>query len=306
MMSCAVSLHGAGDYYKSQTEKRGMTQDYMSSEYEQSAVKASDQQIQAETSLPVKRIQTQELVGMDVLGFRGDADVGEVEELLINPKTHKVEQIVVELEKGPFEGFFTKDLVVVQPEQLQYLDEQDKLRLTVDSNQLAGFRSDRDAAQSGQGEGFVHASDVIGTEVENSQGTEIGNIYSLIVDLPSGDISHAIINAATDPADRLIAVPTRLLSHSPEQEAVVANLTTEQIHRAPTFDEHAFSTDPTWDRNVAIFFFSEEQLQPTGVEDAQRGSGDGAASAQDVDQQIQQREREIIQQEQQQNGSMSR
>jgi sporulation protein YlmC with PRC-barrel domain len=300
MLSCAVSLHGAGDYHKSQTEKRTAGQDYMSSESRQSAVNASDQQIQAETSQPVKRIQTQELVGMAVLGVRGEEDVGKVEELLINPRTHKVEQIVVELGTGPFEGFFSKDLVVVKPDQVQYLDEQDKLRLTVDSNQLAGFRSDRDAAQSGHGEGFVHVSDVIGSEVKNSQGTEIGNIDSLIVDLPSGDISHAIINASTDPADRLIAVPTRLLSHSPEQEGVVANLTTEQIHRAPTFDEHAFSTDPSWDRNVAIFFFPEEELQPTGVEDAQRRTGE-----QGIDQQLQQQEREIIQREQQRNGSMS-
>lgn len=79
----------------------------------------------------------------------------------------------------------------------------------------------------------LRASAIIGKEVRNPQGTNIGKINDLIVDMNTGDVRYAILEF--DPGvfqgERLFAVPTNQLRMAADRDELVYNMTRDKLER---------------------------------------------------------------------------
>ena len=79
----------------------------------------------------------------------------------------------------------------------------------------------------------LRASAIIGKEVRNPQGINIGKINELIVDMNTGDVRYAILEF--DPGvfqgERLFAVPTNQLRMAADREELVYNMTRGRLER---------------------------------------------------------------------------
>jgi sporulation protein YlmC with PRC-barrel domain len=102
-------------------------------------------------------------------------------------------------------------------------------------------------AQAAQNYRAVLASRLIGMEVNNPQGNNIGQINDVIVDMTSGQVHYAMLEF--DPGilqgERLFAVPTRELRLSGDRDRLAYSITRDRLERAAV-DRAA------WDRDTGV------------------------------------------------------
>jgi sporulation protein YlmC with PRC-barrel domain len=110
------------------------------------------------------------------------------------------------------------------------------------------------------------ASDLIGMDVRNQQNEKLGDIKDLVVDLPSGKISYAVLSVGgfLGIGDKLIAVPTRAFAVAPTQDALVLNADKAKIQNAPSFAKSSWPevNSPAW-RTESAYWLSGDTAQGT-------------------------------------------
>jgi sporulation protein YlmC with PRC-barrel domain len=86
--------------------------------------------------------------------------------------------------------------------------------------------------------GNVHASHIIGAQVKNNAGQDIGEVQDLIVS-SNGNIRTAVISVGgvLGVGAKKIGVPYRDVSASPDGRTLFVNMTEEQLKSHPEFDE---------------------------------------------------------------------
>jgi sporulation protein YlmC with PRC-barrel domain len=115
-------------------------------------------------------------------------------------------------------------------------------------------RSQNQAAQDRNlSAGNVHATHIIGAQVKNNAGQDIGEVQDLIVS-SNGNIRTAVITVGgvLGVGAKKIGVPYRDFSASPDGKTLYVNMTEEQLEAYPEFNEDADdvhaanrSADPT-------------------------------------------------------------
>lgn len=90
------------------------------------------------------------------------------------------------------------------------------------------------AGETKQNYRAARASKLIGQNVRNPEGKNLGEIKDLIVNMNTGEVRYAML--AFDPgvftAEKLFAVPTKDLRMSADKDEVVYNMTRERLERA--------------------------------------------------------------------------
>lgn len=97
---------------------------------------------------------------------------------------------------------------------------------------------------------LVKASDLIGENVENTAGDNLGEIEDLIVDLNSGRVVTAVVSAGgfLGIGDKLISIPLREFAIPAAGEDLVLNTSKEKLTGGPAFDRNTWPKldDPAW------------------------------------------------------------
>jgi hypothetical protein len=119
-----------------------------------------------------------------------------------------------------------------------------------------------DAQSSAVAANNLIASDrVEGTEVRQSDGTQIGTIRRLMIDKPSGQVVYAIMDltGASDQSGSQRALPWKLLRYNTGLSAYEIDLTEEQFRSAPHHDDATgdASFDRAWEEHVHSYFHTE-------------------------------------------------
>lgn len=83
------------------------------------------------------------------------------------------------------------------------------------------------------------ASDLIGMEVKNAQGERIGEIKDVVIDMKSGRVAYAALDAGgiLGTEDKLYAVPPTVLTQTGDEHWLVFNTDKQTLQTAPSFDK---------------------------------------------------------------------
>lgn len=103
-------------------------------------------------------------------------------------------------------------------------------------------KASADANQSGRD---VRASKVIGTNIENAQGENLGEIKDLIVDLGDQRVHYAVLafGGALGLGEKLFAYPVSAFKPQADSDKLVLNVDKDRLKNAPGFDKDKW---PDW------------------------------------------------------------
>ena len=92
---------------------------------------------------------------------------------------------------------------------------------------------------------LISADNVTGTDVYNTAGDSLGEIYDVMIDKQSGRIAYAVLSFGgfLGMGERFHPIPWSNLKYDTRQGGYVVGLTKEQLEKAPTFSQ---DETPAW------------------------------------------------------------
>ncbi len=116
--------------------------------------------------------------------------------------------------------------------------------------------------EKGDGPGpYVMAADTLqGDEVFNRQGENLGEIKSIMIDVPTGQVAYAVLSCGgfLGMGDKLFAIPWKTLTLDADNKCFVVNLDKERLKNAPGFDKDHWPSmvDQRWATEVHSYYQS--------------------------------------------------
>ncbi|HVS63536.1 MAG TPA: PRC-barrel domain-containing protein [Thermoanaerobaculia bacterium] len=104
----------------------------------------------------------------------------------------------------------------------------------------------------------LSASTLIGGDVQNSQGENLGSIKELMLDVDLGRVAYAVLSFGgfLGMGDKLFAIPFGALRLNAEKEHFTLDVPKERLKDAPGFDKDDWpsAADRTWGREIHTFY----------------------------------------------------
>ncbi|KTD22864.1 PRC-barrel domain-containing protein [Legionella lansingensis] len=85
---------------------------------------------------------------------------------------------------------------------------------------------------------IVKATNVIGVNVENAQGENLGEIEDLVLDKLQGHVEYVVLSfgGILGMGEKLVAMPWSIFTYDKDRECFVINMSKERLENAPRFD----------------------------------------------------------------------
>jgi sporulation protein YlmC with PRC-barrel domain len=116
----------------------------------------------------------------------------------------------------------------------------------------------KDYGNSGPGPALMGADTLLGNDVYNERGENLGNIKEFMIDMASGRIAYAVLSFGgfLGMGDRLFAVPWQALKLDTANKRFALNVVKEKLKNAPGFDKDHWPSmaDPSWATSVHSFY----------------------------------------------------
>jgi sporulation protein YlmC with PRC-barrel domain len=95
----------------------------------------------------------------------------------------------------------------------------------------------------------LSASSLIGDNVKNPHGEDLGKIEEIMIDTDNGRVAYAVLSFGgfLGIGDKLFAIPWDALRVAPEEKAFVINIDRETLENAPGFDKDNWPQTPSGD-----------------------------------------------------------
>lgn len=111
---------------------------------------------------------------------------------------------------------------------------------------------------SGPGPALMGAHTLLGNDVCNKDGEDLGDIKEFMIDMASGKVAYAVLSygGLMGMGGKLFAVPWEALDLDTTNKRFTLNVDKEQLKDAPGFDKDRWPTmsDQTWVRDVHRFY----------------------------------------------------
>ena len=111
---------------------------------------------------------------------------------------------------------------------------------------------------NGPGPALMGADTLLGNDVYNGAGENLGSIKEFMIDMPSGRIAYAVLSFGgfLGMGDRLFAVPWQALKLDTANKRFALNVVKEKLKNAPGFDKDHWPSmaDPSWATSVHTFY----------------------------------------------------
>jgi sporulation protein YlmC with PRC-barrel domain len=102
------------------------------------------------------------------------------------------------------------------------------------------------------------AATIIGEEVRNREGENLGTIEDFMIDLERGCIAYSILalNGVLGMGDKLFAVPWSALNMSVDDECFMMNVPREVLENAPAFEKDNWPdmSNPEWGQAIYTYY----------------------------------------------------
>jgi len=110
----------------------------------------------------------------------------------------------------------------------------------------------------GPGPALMGADTLMGNDVYNREGDDLGDIKEIMLDMATGKISYAVLSygGVLGMGDKLFAVPWSALVLDTENKRFTLNVQQDALKEAPGFDKDHWPTmsDPAWAGGVHAFY----------------------------------------------------
>jgi sporulation protein YlmC with PRC-barrel domain len=113
-------------------------------------------------------------------------------------------------------------------------------------------------ASSGPGPRLMGANTLIGDDVLNRSGENLGDIKEIMLDMNTGQVAYAVLSfgGVLGIGEKLFAVPWQALKLDTVNKAFTLDVSKEQLRNAPGFDPDAWPDmeDVQWQTLVQSFY----------------------------------------------------
>lgn len=110
----------------------------------------------------------------------------------------------------------------------------------------------------GPGPELMGADTLIGNDVVNQQGDDLGDIKEIMLDTQSGTISYAVLSFGSflGMGEKLFAVPWDAMTLDTENKCFVLNVDKDRLKNAPGFDKDDWPNmaDQTWASSIHSYY----------------------------------------------------
>ncbi len=104
----------------------------------------------------------------------------------------------------------------------------------------------------------LSAKTIIGDNVRNPQGEDLGKIEELMIDLDTGRIAYAVLSFGgfLGMGDKLFAIPWSILKLSASEHKFVLDVPKEMLEKAPGFDKNNWpdTGDRRWQEQIYSYY----------------------------------------------------
>ncbi len=111
---------------------------------------------------------------------------------------------------------------------------------------------------SGPGPSLMGANTLLGNDVYNKDGEELGDIKEFMIDMASGKVAYAVLSfgGLLGMADKLFAVPWAALTLDTVNKRFTLNVPKDVLSDAPGFNKERWPvmSDKTWASGVHKFY----------------------------------------------------
>lgn len=104
----------------------------------------------------------------------------------------------------------------------------------------------------------VKASSIIGTDVVNPNGDNLGDIKEVVIDPNTGKVAYAVVSFGgfLTMGEKLFAIPFSSFKYDPTENEYVLDISKERLEAAPGFDADHWPSmsDEKWNRDVYKYY----------------------------------------------------
>jgi sporulation protein YlmC with PRC-barrel domain len=116
-------------------------------------------------------------------------------------------------------------------------------------------------ARRGPGPELMGAETLIGNDVYNPKGEDLGEIKEIMLDMRSGKVAYAVLSFGgfLGMGETLFAVPWNALSLDTENKRFVLNAEKDRLKQAPGFDKSKWPNmaDQSWAKEIHSYYGTE-------------------------------------------------
>lgn len=113
-------------------------------------------------------------------------------------------------------------------------------------------------AAPGPGPSLMGANTLLGNDVYNKDGKDLGDIKEFMIDMASGKVAYAVLSfgGLMGMGDKLFAVPWAAMALDTENKRFTLNVPKDALKDAPGFDKDHWPSmsDKTWASGVHKFY----------------------------------------------------
>ena len=114
------------------------------------------------------------------------------------------------------------------------------------------------STEGGPGPDLMGAGSLIGNDVANKQGEDIGKINEIMLDMRTGQVRYAVLSFGgfLGMGGKLFATPWSALTLDTENKCFVLNVDKERLDNAPGFDKDKWPdmADQTWADEIHSYY----------------------------------------------------
>lgn len=104
----------------------------------------------------------------------------------------------------------------------------------------------------------VKASSIIGTDVVNPNGDNLGDIKEVVIDPMTGKVAYAVVSFGgfLSMGEKLFAIPFSAFAYDAEKNEYVLDVSKERLEKAPGFDPDHWPkmSEEKWNRDVYTYY----------------------------------------------------
>lgn len=112
----------------------------------------------------------------------------------------------------------------------------------------------------------ISASTLIGTDVFNQKGEDLGNLKEIMLDTHSGNVCYAVLSFGgfLGMGDKLFAVPWSALTLDTTNQRFVLDVELDRFKNAPGFDKDHWPNmaDDSWAQSIHSYWTPSDTTKP--------------------------------------------